>query len=222
MSAVYVVISINNGILEICEPYAGSNAALSRAFSLAKLRSFLDKEKFDPIPNEVSANGNPRWLFISTSKTYVAVHYSDILINPEVFDPMLGFNSSTVSDADPIVTYDAPYDDNLPGGWLLNKKPATMKDLWETPELVKSMYDLNSAQMIALVKARISKRPNYHLDIPSCGIFNQASALQEINLNTLAGEEIVENEIEWLEELRRDRYDNVNNELGGNSLIVDE
>lgn len=217
MSAVYVVIAISNGAdLEVCETYAGSNAALGRAFSLAKLRSFVNKEWLVPDPSEEKGpDGNPRWVFISTNKTYVAVHFQRILITPENYEPLKSpihpdpSPNVTVQTnqavLDPVVTFDAPYDDALPAGWFLDKKPATMKDLWETPELLKSAFELSSTQMWALVKARISKRPNFHLDVPGFGIFDQARALREIDQKTVAGEEVVESEIEWLEDVRNDR-----------------
>lgn len=110
---------------------------------------------------------------------------------------------------DPVVTWDFPYDDSLPAGWFANKKPATMKDLWETPDQIKSVYEMSNAQMWALAKARILKRPNFYLDIPGLGVFNQARALKEIDERTIAGEEVVESEIGWLEDLRVERCDSL-------------
>lgn len=218
MSATYVVIAIKNSAeLEICESYAGANAALGRAFSLAQLRSFINKEPQIPVPDEVkSDDGSIRWVFMNTDKTYVAVHYSNILVYPNAFEPLKNsvhpdpvpppITQLNNAIMDPVVTFDDPYNDLLPGGWLDNKKPATMKDLWDTPEQVKCIYDLSGAQKWALAKARISKRPNYHLDIPGLGIFDQTRALLEINAKSSAGEEVMEDELEWLEGLRNDRY----------------
>lgn len=221
MSATYVVIAVKNGCeLEICEAYAGSNAALGRAFSLAHLRSFLNKETLIPVPTEIkSEDGSIRWVFISTDKTYVAVHYQNILVYPLAYEPLKNSvhpdpvpapATVTLNQAviDPIVTFDDPYEDTLPGGWWeWSNKPATMKDLWEKPGDIKPMFFLTTPQKWALARARIAKRPNYHLDIPGLGIFDQTRALKSLDAKNIEGEEIMEDEIQWLEEVRNDRYD---------------
>lgn len=221
MSATYVVVAIKNGAeLEICEAYAGANAALGRAFSLSQLRSFMNKEKLIPVPDEVKSNdGTIRWVFINSDKTYVAVHFQNILIYPNAFEPLknsdhpdpvsvVSVTPITLNQAvmDPVVTWDDPYNFDLPGGWYIGGKPANMQDLWEEPHKIKSVYDLSKVQKWALAKARISKRPNYHLDIPGLGIFDQTRALHHINACDTFGEEVMEDELAWLEEVRNDRH----------------
>lgn len=216
MSAVYAVIVTSNHGLEIYEVYAGANAALARAFALAKSRATFNKDLLIAVPSaETFTEDTLRWVFVNAAGVYVAVHFQHILINPNVSDPLTDSFDTDQSPVvpvqinnavmDPIVTYDDPYEYSLPGGWFLNKKPATMRDLWDTPELLQTVYNLGNAQMWALARARIAKRPNFHLDIPGFGIFDQARALKEIDDRSVAGEEIVEDECSWLEDLRVDR-----------------
>lgn len=225
MSAVYVVIAIDHGAdLTVCEVYAGAHSALGRASALAHYAAILNQDWVDTTPTEEKLpDGSIRWIFLDTSKKYIAVQYKHILISSSSVDPMedLKMNLSAIAQQttnvvapvtptinvapDPIVTADAPYDDNLPGGWFLDNKPAKMIDLWETPEQVKSVYNLTKAQKAALVSARIMNRPGFSLYIPGLGTYSQTMALEEIKNKTSASEEIIEDECIWLEEVRQDR-----------------
>jgi hypothetical protein len=230
MGAVYIVVTVDNAKLTLCEVYAGVQSALGRAYALAHYSSIMD---YNYIVDAASleqkmSDGSLKWVFLNSNNKYIAVHYKNILISSQSRrDPLEDLLTLTnVSDnskdhlplavttvVDPVVTYDDPYDDALPSGWGTNNKPATMKDLWEKPADVKSVFELTSPQKWALAKARISKRPNYHLDIPGLGIFDQARALRVLNEKTIEGEEVMEDELEWLEDLRNDRY---------NALLDDE
>lgn len=228
MGAVYIVVTVDNANLTLCEVYAGAQSALGRAYALAHYSSIMDYNYIvDAAPLEQKmSDGSIKWVFLNSNNKYIAVHYKDILISSKSRrDPLedLQTTLAAVSDnskdflppvVDPIVTYDDPYEDTLPGGWWAwNNKPATMKDLWEKPADLKSVFELTSLQKWALTKARISKRPNYHLDIPGLGIFDQARALFHLSEKTVEGEELMEDELEWLEDLRNDRY---------NALLEDE
>ena len=248
MSAAYIVLSIIDSKVEVCEAYAGSTAALGRASALAHYYSIINQDwLIMQNPNEIKdKNGEPCWIYVKTDAAYIAVHFQNIKYSSSTFDvpnvddsygtmaigqklsqysgpmgvtgptgPAIYSNwnittqlvgCSDAMPAIPIQIVDTPYEDSLPGGWFYNKKPATFKDLWETPEDIVPMGNLTGAQRRALVMARIQKRPNYFLDL-GYSTFDQFDAIEQLYKNNIVAEDIIDSDLKWLEETRLKRYE---------------
>ena len=234
MGNVYVVVSIKNGAeLEACEVYAGVQHALGRAFALAHFASMLHPEWLVSSPREEATgpDGSLRWVFLDTSRNYVAVHYKKIQDSMPAKNPLeplknLGdytldgyrlFNRTaqpvTINDGyqssfTPTPTpKDDPTDPTLPAGWFYNGKPATMADLMDYPYDVRPTNELTEAQKWALVTSRVKKRLGFSMLVPGVGTFVHRSALHDLDTKSAWGAEIVRIECEWLDRVRQDQID---------------
>lgn len=238
MGSVYVVVSIKNGAeLEACEVYAGVQHALGRAFALAHFASIQHPEWMIHAPNEEATgpDGSMRWVFLDTSKNYVAVHYKKIqdaipsrkdplepLKNLNTLDYTLDgyriFNRAAPQPPSILDGYqyifqpkprpaDDPLDRNLPAGWTYGNKPATMDELLDYPHDIRPTSELSESQKWALVTARIQKRMGFSMLVPGIGTFVRMTALHEIGLKTTIAQQIVNIECEWLDRLREEQMD---------------
>ena len=102
----------------------------------------------------------------------------------------------------PVDMYNATkWDLKLPVGWNKDDKPILLQDLCDDPCNVKPYSLLTDQQCWAIVKARVSKQPNYSAEI-SNGVYLQAAALQSLGKSYQDrndfGWELVEKEIKWL------------------------
>lgn len=182
MSAAYVVI-FNDDQKMLCELYAGFKSALARVNTLNSSNFSADdlfKQEFE--------DGSVKWI-VSLDNKYCAIYFNFIEVEP-------------ITDA---VVYDDPYNDDLPAGWFAtNHRPAFMKDLWNKPESLTNVFFYTKEQKFALAKARILKRPNYHLVIDSI-TYDHNMALIELTNKTVIGEQIAEDEANLLEIVREQR-----------------
>ena len=205
MGAAYVVIVVNKSKLEVCEAYAGSTAALGRASALAHYKSIIEQVCLISNPLESKdKNGDPCWVFIDSHDIYIAVHFQQIKVSNSICDNVCGsLFGQIVATITPVksVALNDPYEDSLPGGWFFDGKPATMKDLKSNPDLIKSIYDLTDAQKWALATARISKSPNFFLDL-EYSTFNQSAALGFLKDKCSVGRDIRDEELSVIEGVR--------------------
>jgi hypothetical protein len=231
MGSVYVVISVKDGAeLEVCEAYAGVQHALGRAFALAHFASVTHPEWLVTSPHEEATgpDGSSRWVFLDTSRNYVAVHYKKIQESTptkDPLDPVRNFNTLDgyrLFKSAPAVTIvdgyqssfqpkpapkDDPTDRSLPAGWTYGNAPATMAELLDYPYDVKPTASLTEAQKWALVTSRVKKRLGFSILVPGTGTFVHRSALIELEGKTTWGAEIVRLECEWLDRVRQEQID---------------
>ena len=97
------------------------------------------------------------------------------------------------------VNLDDPAANSLPGGWDYNNKPITMESVTNDPWSVPNYYSLISDRQLAIVVARISKRPYYAKRLVGIGTFTKDVALAEIEKRSIAGDLIISQELEWLD-----------------------
>ena len=231
MGSVYTVISIKNGAeLETLEVYAEVQHALGRAFALAHFASIQHPEWMvhAPIEEATGPDGSLRWVFLDTSKNYVAIHYKPIMdAIPSRKDPLDVVKNFSTSDGyrifknTPAVTLvdgyhsmfhskplskDDPTDRSLPAGWGYDNKPVTMDTLLDYPYDVKSTKELTEAQKWALVTSRVRKRLGFSIFVPGTGIFVHRSTLKELEGKTALGADIVRLECEWLDRVREEQF----------------
>ena len=99
--------------------------------------------------------------------------------------------------------------DDMPAGWFYDGRPARMKDMKKSPELVKDHVDeLNEDEKWALIIARISKR---------CKIYKQINgfteimemAIEALKNKTPVGLQIRNTELEFLDDYRQDLVNTV-------------
>src|SRR5579885_420429 len=190
MSNVYIVVSVKDGAeLEVCEVYAGVQHALGRAFALAHLASITHPEWLVSSPKEEATgpDGSFRWVFLDTSRNYVAVHYKRIQDSTPTKDPLDPVRNFSTLDgyrifkSAPTTTLfdgyqsswtptplpkDDPTDRSLPAGWDYSNKPVTMDTLLDYPYDVKSTKELTDSQKWALVTSRIKKRLGFSMLVP--------------------------------------------------------
>lgn len=178
MSACYNLIYIK-GNYSLIESYAGQKAALEKAKSLA----IFDENKLLN-PSKEFKNGNQLFVLINdlNNSLYLAIQFTYIETKP-VFPE-----------------YDDPYHKDLPAGWTLDNKPATIETLISDPENVKSIYSLTDKQKYTLTLARINKRKQYHTLIFNAW-FDQDKALSELKLSPTSAlsAAIIDNELNIIE-----------------------
>ena len=112
--------------------------------------------------------------------------------------------STTPQTVITVAPVDDPKDLDLPAGWQHDGTPVKMDVLFNDPQSIKDQEDLTLDQQYALAIARIAKRPNYSYT-SDIGVFVQSSALQELKKRTDIGYEILESEMEFLWDLKREQ-----------------
>lgn len=227
--AVYIVVASNSSAeIEVCEAYAGSQTAMGRGWHLAMAKSIKDPTwVVASPPEEFFADGSSRWVFLNTSKNFVAVYYRPTIETALLSkkDPISIDRDAPVSSPTPITFSQAahhpssaqlpacmsrptapPTNDKLnlefPGGWSKDGKPILFRDIIDTPDEVKPFDELNQSQKKALVLARINKNPGWVMFVNN-QIVNQQEALAELkNQNSSIAQDIIILELNWLDELR--------------------
>jgi hypothetical protein len=101
---------------------------------------------------------------------------------------------------------DDPFEDSLPctfayGTNWHRKKPLTVADVKADPHNALYPYDLSEQERLALVTARIRKRPNFSTKIDpfSSIVINQKETLAELKARTTLAQEVVNNECVLIE-----------------------
>jgi len=183
MSAVYMVVHAGY-VTSVVGAYSGYQAASKKAIEIAEkhcLSTYLKEPK-----EQKKNDGSIEWIFSQAPLVFVSfrqiespTHLQIVVVEPK----------------------DDPEDMDLPGGWDLNNKPILVRDLCDDPYSVKDFHSLTAKQQIALVTARIRKRPNFILNIPGWGTFNRDAALVELNPVSHIGEMIIESDLDILDKL---------------------
>lgn len=222
---VYVVVSTTSSAdVEVCEAYAGAEAALGRAWSLATTKASSKDWAASNPPEEHLTDGSIRWTFLDTSRNFVAVYYRPIetalLSKKDPISVAGDMGTTTVKKGVIFATLNpgaaggigipasgsvAPppnekLNPDLPGGWDLSGKPVLMRVLIDRPEDVEAFTNLKDVQRNALVTARISKNPGWVMFWDN-HIWTQSEALTELKSKSSSTvmDRIVNFEIAWLE-----------------------
>lgn len=218
---VYIVVSTNTSAnIEVCEAYAGAEAALGRAWSLATTKDTPQHgwTVANP-PEEKLSDGSIRWTFLETSKNFVAVYYRPIettLLSKR--DPLLALRD-TVMSIDPTATItpiappppsnvtvvSVPNDKlsmDLPGGWTRDGSAVTLRTVVDDPDDILPYDQLSSSQRKALATARIAKNPGWVM-LWDNHIWVQSEALAELKsgVSSLVVDRIVGFEVNLLNDL---------------------
>ena len=212
MSAVYIVLCIHDGNIEICETYPGFQKASERAIEIAQPLVDEDSELFelDRIPKEI----NCCWTFFQSYEYNVSVLFRKIYTDKKD----LNYQNSTgiyfsswqysavldnTSPVPIIKPMDYPMQDDLPGGFSLDDKPIIMSELINDPHNVKKSIDLTDNQKWAIVTARIRKRPYFRVNVGVYGVgyAYQDDALKHLKDKTMAGLIIRDYELKFLDEI---------------------
>jgi len=112
---------------------------------------------------------------------------------------------------------DDPMDPSLPAGWSYSGKPITMADLISDPYNVTPVYSLSEAKQWALAWSRVKKRPNFSVNLPGVGTYNQSEALFELEIKTNLGHEIVMLECVFLDRVLSEQKDEEEEESSSSS-----
>lgn len=216
-NGIYIVLSINDSAVEVCDVYSDPQIASYRAVLLAKDNSTAYPEWVDQNPSaEKLNNGTVRWKFLETSRRLVVMFLKHMFepikaIHGNLPPPPSPIISSSITSDDlikmlqsqvaPTVTIkDDPYDRSLPGGFTHSNKAVDVGFMIDHEDEVQSVSSLSYNQQLALTKARISKRPHYNLYVFGYGNFNQAQALEAIKANGVEASAIISKEILLLDD----------------------
>jgi hypothetical protein len=218
MSHVYIVVATRDSEIENCEAFAGVQSALGRAFQLASDKSGRGRtDLFNPSPSEESmSDGSVRWVFMNTNKQSVTVTFrkiEDSLLSSK--DPLSAVpphsaivggsqNIAVVPSAwvQPIVSsspiHKRPYDfmdRSLPAGWTVEGKPTLMGDMLDNPNDTEDPANLSEDQKWALVTVRVKKSPLYHSAPINGYTYFHEEALDQLDEQSMVGEQIRDSEI---------------------------
>lgn len=233
MSGVYVVVATNGkGEIEVCETFAGQQAAVSCVQEVSG-------NTFNHYPNvEVMSDNSIRWNYVKTTDKVVSIYWKAIKISHvsqaqviDIVNQAFGLKYESISKDDetylrgtpvpltiqiPIIIEPSDIDiqklisdefarcDRMPGGFDWNDNPVLSAMLFEDPENVKPSSSLSDVQKMALVTARVKKLPNFSLLVPFVGTFIQSSALHELKANTTIGKQIIKMECDLLDRIREE------------------
>lgn len=216
MSHVYIVVATRDSEIEHCEAFAGAQSALGRAFQLASDKSGRGRiDLFNASPSEENmSDGSVRWVFMDTNKQSVTVTFrkiEDSLLSSK--DPLSVLPSIAVAPSawvDPIVSspiHKRPYDfmdRSLPAGWTVEGKPALMGDMIDNPTNMEDPQHLSEDQKWALVTVRVKKSPLYHSAPINGYTYFHEEALDQLDEQSMIGEQIRDSEILSLHSLYDD------------------
>lgn len=198
MSAAYIV--VHNGYtvgLSVVGAYSGFQAASDVASKIAeKVAQKYDVNNStlvikDP-KEQKQSDGSVEWVFMTSPHT-VLVSFRQI-------------ESPTHTQMAVVAPKDDPKRTDLPAGWDYNGKPITVEEMLQNPSAVKEYDTLTTKEIVALVTARIRKRPNYSLNVPGWGTFDQTLALAELNYTSHVKNMIIVGELLVLSRMLLDDY----------------
>lgn len=193
---VYVVVSISDSDLEICEIYNNPQIATYHAFKLAQNKSLNHPEWLisNPLAEKLE-DGTVRWTFLETSKNLVSLLLKSVLETTKNFTDTKSLPVMPSVISKPV---DDPFEKSLPGGFTYDGKPVNMDYVISHPDDVVLPLSLTSEQQLALVTARIRKRPNYSLSVYGFKL-EQFNALDEIKNKTYYLKDLVKAELTVLD-----------------------
>lgn len=203
MSSVYLVLVIKDSQVVVSETYAGAQSALCRAFLIANqlnnvgslINSFPSEER---IPG-----GSIKWTFIKSQFINVMVLFQPIEVSISTKNDGFNIIHTVTAPTQPppslksLYDLDLPLEESQPGGWFKNGMAATVDDLLNFPFDIKPFDQLTDNQTWALIKARISKRPNFTF-ISNEFRYSQHNAIEEIDKRSPIGKQINAQEIALL------------------------
>ncbi len=188
MSAAYIVVHARY-VISVVGAYSGYQAASDKAIEIAKN---YNPALYIKEPKEQKKNdGSIEWEFSQA---------------PLVFVSFRQIESPTHKQMISVEPKDDPKQTDLPAGWDYNGKPITVEEMLEDPSSVKEYDTLTTKEAVALVTARIRKRPNYLFHIPGWAILNRDDALRELSKMSHVAEMIIKNELDILNKMCSDDY----------------
>ena len=205
MSAAYIV--VHNGYLPVSShvtdglsvvgAYSGFQAAFDVASKIvekiAQKYAINNPALLIKVPKEQKqSDGSVEWVFMTSPHT-VLISFRQI-------------ESPVRNQTIVVEPKDDPEQRNLPAGWDYNGKPITVEEMLQDPSAVKEYDTLTTKEIVALVTARIRKRPNFVINIPGCGILNRDEALLELSKMSHIGDMIIANELLVLNRMLFDDY----------------
>lgn len=220
MNEIYLVLVVVDSEVKNSEVFTYQHVALERACVLAHKISVGTTAWLLQNPDEEQLeDGASRWVFLETSKKYVAVHKTKV--NSEDHYTVFQISAPVV----PVVTvpaqlpghYDTSsvggkyndypvmepqpdrYADKSPAGFDYNKKPLRMEDLVRDPFCCLETSDLTDAQRKALVKARIKFMRDYRFKWASGLIWTRDHTLLLLDGNSLFVDAIIDFECSLLD-----------------------
>jgi hypothetical protein len=153
----------------LVETFTSQEIAMARALCLGKE---YDASNVDDNPSISSYNEAVQWFVLNTQNHLVVVLETELMFSLPHFRGDHKHSAAPVAEVPSCAPTYNTYDDDLPGGWNHSGEPITMKQIRLDPFNAKFSDELTQAQRWALVKARITKSPNF-----SCCLFLQTSAL---------------------------------------------
>lgn len=213
---IYVVLSVDNSELEVCEIYNDPQIATYHALKLAKNKC-INKVNFDWVNASPGAerleDGTVRWTFLETSKHLVVLLLKSVLnaipTLSDVKNSVLNTPKVTPVPTPVSTPKDDPYEKSLPGGFTYEGKPVNMGYVMDHPDEIVPPFEMMKTQQVALVIARFRKLPNLLRYVAVYGMFNQMTALQEIKSNGCYAEQLINLELRLLESFIEDLLDGV-------------
>lgn len=207
---------MHNSHLEKCELYNEDfSVVLQKAIDIAENSPKINSSWIERVPLEKKLeDGNSSWIVLNTNQRYLGIFSKKI---PGVIN-LNGATGPCIGDVGPIMPDitvpgptgpistilpapasfpipDDPLEETLPAGWTWNGKPITVIDLQNDPYSVKYYSQLSEKEKIALVTARLRKRPSFLININGVGTIYQKLALEHVTKQDYIGQRIVTNDI---------------------------
>ena len=201
----FVVTVIANMILEVCEIFDDVDQAISFA-------NLLANDRFSQLYIKEQWSDDMRgWIIGETDKYFVSVveRETNIISRPGFYG-CSAYSSSfsymqTINQISPVTAplvkppiaapsivaqaNDYPKEPTLPGGFSpIADNALFMEDITTYNAKFKKTYEMSDKQLTALLKARLSKRPNFMALIPGVGLYSQKYAIEELKNKTVVGE----------------------------------